>query len=182
MQNWQQAEQAYEEATRVAPNNILAHLEFAHYRFRRDLTDDRTVEALERAFSLAEVAPSKSVDLPSLYTELALGYLRTGRLLLAEEAARNAIALNPNLYTAYHMLGDALRRQGDNWGAIEAYKKALALGGTNSWIHFGLAAAYIEVGDLANAREEAQRLAVIDPQHPGLPALLDELDKLETLP
>lgn len=37
MENWQQAEQAYEEATRVAPNNIMAHLEFAHYRFRGDL-------------------------------------------------------------------------------------------------------------------------------------------------
>lgn len=137
---------------------------------------------MEKAASLAAMAPLKSVDLATLHMDLALAYLRTGRLLLAEEAARNAISLNPDFPSAYLYLGDALRRQGDNWGAIAAYKKSITLGGTNNWIYFGLAAAYLEAGDVANAKEEAKHLATVDPQHPGLQGLLDELEKLEANP
>jgi tetratricopeptide (TPR) repeat protein len=180
--DWQQADQAYEEAIRVAPNNIMAYLEFAHFRFRRDQLDQRTVEAMEKAISLATMMPLKSVDLATLNMDLALAYIRTGHLLLAEEAARNAISLNPDLQIAYLYLGDALRIQGDNWGAISQYKKAITLGETNSYLYYGLAAAYLQVGDVTNAREEVEHLATVSPQHPGLQGLLDELEKLDANP
>jgi tetratricopeptide (TPR) repeat protein len=201
--DWACTEQAYEEAIRLAPNNPLVHQAMASYRWGRALGGDRTEYELIRAIELAVALPpdaSQSLpssgdvvwmyerahmgrpDLPDLYTRLAGVYVWTGRPSLSEEAARKAIALAPSFPWAYHFLGDALRLQGKNPEAIIFYKKALAIGETSVWLHYGLARAYIGTGELSDAVQETQYLLMVNPLEPAFLSLDDELQKLGTTP
>lgn len=200
LENWPQAERAYEEAIRLAPENPLVHQVMAWYRWARALPSDRTEDELRIAIELASASPldphrtysarrdrsglytqvrTARLDLPELYARLAGICVWTGRLAQSEEAARQAIALNPNLPWAYHFLGDALRLQGNDREAITAYRKALAIGETSIWVNYGLAKAYLGVGDMSNAMKEAQYLVAADPQELRFRTLLDEIGKFE---
>jgi tetratricopeptide (TPR) repeat protein len=180
-EKWQEAEQAYEQAIRVAPDSALAHQTMAFFRWRRGWADEQTEQELEMAIRLALADPQAAsyIDFPWLYTDLALRYIQTGRPALAEEAARSAIALSPRIAYSHHFLGEALRLQGDSRGAIVELNLALELGSTNIWVRYSLAMAYLQAGALASAKQEAQRLATLDPQFEGLPALNTEIQKFE---
>ena len=201
--HWVEAEMAYEEAIRLEPNNPLVHKAMAYYRWRRALGGERTENELKKAIELAFEPPKLEyrdwssdvgsfrlnlhirtiiLDLPHLYSRLAGLYVWTDRYPLAEETARKAIALDPNLAWAYHFLGDALRLQGKMDEAITVYQKALTLEKTSLWLNYGLAIAFMEVGDFTSARREAHYLVSQDPQELRFRSLYDEIEEKKTSP
>jgi tetratricopeptide (TPR) repeat protein len=181
MERWQEAEQTYEQAILIAPDSALAHQVMAFFRWHRGWGGERTEQELQTAIRLALADPQTQdgIDLPWLYTDLALIYLQSGRPQLAEDVARRAIALDPGIAYSHHFLGEALRLQGDARGAIAELNRALELGSTNGWARYSLAMAYLQVGDLAKAKQQAQELAEQDPQFESLTALETEIRRFE---
>ncbi len=177
MANWRNAESAYEQAIRIAPESALPHQEMAFYRWRRGWSDARTEEELTKAISLAPKFPPNRLELQWLYTDLAATYVWTGRPILAERAARNAIVHGPAESYAYLFLGESLRAQGNYSEAIDAYKKALQLGGTNGWIEYGLAKSYMQIDELTRAKQVADHLATTSFDETAVRLLLDEIEK-----
>ncbi|MEM1171058.1 MAG: tetratricopeptide repeat protein [Cyanobacteria bacterium P01_H01_bin.35] len=74
-----------------------------------------------------------------------------------------AIRLNPNLFKAYHLLGDALASQGSFDEAISYYQKAIKLQ-PNTWVAYQkLGKALLEKGDFSEAVISFQRAIEINP-------------------
>ncbi len=69
----------------------------------------------------------------------------------AEECCRRALAINPNLASAYHTLGAAVQCQGRMAEAQVCYRKAIQLQPDFALAHYFLANVCKDVGDVGNA-------------------------------
>ena len=76
--------------------------------------------------------------------------------------AAAASALSPGLSEPQRLLGTYLRKTGDNAGAIQAYRTAIAIDPANAWAHFNLGNALQPPSE----RIDAFRKAIgADPKH-----------------
>lgn len=73
-------------------------------------------------------------------------------------AYRKAVALHDTFAEAYNNLGYALRLRGEYQPAVQAYRRALALRPNFPEAHEYLGMAYLELGMLAEARQELDAL------------------------
>ncbi len=81
----------------------------------------------------------------------ALGYEQPPEAAAAEKAAREALRLQPTLYTAYYHLGRALLPQQRYPEAIAIFEHLRELDPTNSFPDLGLGQAYLAQGDYDKA-------------------------------
>jgi protein O-mannosyl-transferase len=104
------------------------------------------------------VAAALSLAVLSVVARQQTSYWRDGETLF-----RHAIDCTSNNVLAYSNLGVALCDRGDDNGAIEEYKKALAIAPKCAVVHNHLADAYRQLGYYDKAIEECWRALAIEP-------------------
>lgn len=118
------------------------------------------------------------------HQEVAAFHLDRGRRLYAEEKDREAleelrrsIFLLPYQAEAHLLVGKIYLRSAHAREAIDALKIAIWSEET-AGAHVALADAYLQNGDVANARVSAQRALVLDPGSADAKALLERIEKV----
>ena len=84
---------------------------------------------------------------PELLVDLALLWHAQGLLRDATEACRAAVELAPGLVRAWYLMGDLLQEQDQHEEALEAFQRALSLGGDGARLLRLAALAYEQSGD-----------------------------------
>jgi tetratricopeptide (TPR) repeat protein len=102
--------------------------------------------------------------------ESAPAYLLAARMLLrrdyrpiAEQSARKAIALNPNLPQAHFLLGELALAQGQAAEAITEFQKEGDLDPLDGTVYERMGDAYIHVGDFDRAQQALNRAVLLEP-------------------
>ena len=107
--------------------------------------------------SYALSAFSRSVKLRGDYDEsrinLANAYIKAGRLTEAREHLDAALDINPRSAHAWHLIGNICRAEGDNAGALEAYREALGNAPYYAPPRVGAAIVHSRAGSLAEAKK-----------------------------
>lgn len=99
-------------------------------------------------------------EAPTPRLDLVSAQIKDGDFSAAEAAARQLVADDADIASAWSLLGTALLAQGKSGPAIEAFSRATAIE-EDPETSFNLAAAYLSAGDAGNAKEhidEALRL------------------------
>ena len=109
-------------------------------------------------------------------TDLAMQFLREGKVHECIECADRVIAANPDDALAYSILGAAYAQAGDHGMAIGAFEHALAAQ-KSARAHFNLARAYEESGRLQNALEQYQLAVQMDHTYRPPAEALNRLSK-----
>ena len=130
------------------------------------LQSGRAAEAVRHLRALLERYP----DNPEVWNHLGAALIQEGQLEEARAYLVRAVDRNPSSPTALANLGIALRRLERPAEAIPYLRRSLAIDPAAAVVRFELGAAYIAVGDVAGAREEATALRRLDP------ALAERLD------
>ena len=81
----------------------------------------------------------------------------------AEASARRALEIDPQSPEAYNLLGYVAALEGEASEAIENYRQAIALDGTDAEAHSTLAAAMLRHGDYEGALAEAEIALAMSP-------------------
>lgn len=63
----------------------------------------------------------------------------------------------------------------NNAKALEYYNRALQEGGSPFWIFYNRGQLYMTQGDMMNARDDIEKAASMNPNHPGIPGLLTQV-------
>jgi tetratricopeptide (TPR) repeat protein len=102
--------------------------------------------------------------------ESAPAYLLVARMLLrrdylpiAEESARKALALNPNLPQAHFLLGEIALANGTTADAIAEFEKERDLNPLDGAVYERLGDAYIRTGDFNLAQQALDRALLLEP-------------------
>ena len=151
------AEREAETRVRANPNNAKAWLDLgmAHLRLAQV---DRAVGDFRRA---ATLAPS----LGEPQSDLAYALWMRGNIDGAMEAARKALALDPNNPSALRYAGRLLLLHGgDRSEAIEHLEKAAQINPEETDAHFDLVMAYRAAGDTSNAWAQLRLLQTEFPE------------------
>jgi tetratricopeptide (TPR) repeat protein len=98
-----------------------------------------------------------------VFLELAEALRRRGQLEAAYKVARGGLARYPGLADAHDLLARILGDQGDLAGAFDAWVEALRIDPMRTSALKGIAFLYFRAGNVAEAREQLQRAAEIDP-------------------
>lgn len=98
------------------------------------------------------------------------------RLGRAEEALRRALALDPDAAAAMAVLGEVQMSRRHYAKAIESFEAALELIPSADRLHYPLAIAYRQLGDVEAARDHLELRGTVGLRHPD--PLLEELDEL----
>lgn len=143
---------------RVNPEDVAALVDRGVARLRlgnlADAADD-----FERAAALAPA----SAD---VQTHLAYGRMLQGRAQPALEAARKALALNPDHSSAHYYAGLLLSRSGgDLPQVIQHFERAVELNPDQTEIRFDLLSAYRQRGDATRAGLQLRLLRTVLPPH-----------------
>jgi adenylate cyclase len=118
--NWEEAEREYLRAIAINPNNAEVHHQYGLFLVCRE----RFGEAMSEGLRALELDPL------SLLVNLQIGwiYLHTGRLDDVIRQDRNMLEIEPKFQGAYWQMGIAYVAKGMYEEALDAYRKALALG------------------------------------------------------
>jgi tetratricopeptide (TPR) repeat protein len=102
--------------------------------------------------------------------ESAPAYLLAARMLLrrdyrpiAEQSARKAIALNPNLPRAHFLLGELALAQGQAADAITEFQKESDMSPLDGTVYERLGDAYIHIDDFDRAQQALNRAVLLEP-------------------
>ena len=133
-------------------------------------------QAVEHYRHAAAIAPE---DLPTLL-HLAQAQLNLNRPDLAEPLFKEAISRDPYPSSASALvgLGKIALSRNDPGEAIEYFETAVSMQPEASSIHYPLAMAYRQIGDLEKAREHLKKRGTKTPEFPD--PLMEELRKVRT--
>ena len=106
---------------------------------------------------------------------LAMAAIEQGRYDLALGYARAMLAADDRVASSWGLLGAALDRSGHPAAADSAYRRALALFPDWAEGHFGLGAALVNQGRLAEARSQLDTLRALEPGNTGIRWLEERL-------
>ncbi len=121
--NWARAIEYYQQSLRLNPEQPAVYRELA-----RALTQANRREAAALAwFEAFKREPSWASA--EQYFNLANALVKQGQLDSAKVCFRQAVRLQPKMAIAYEYLGRVLETQGDQAGALVAYRKALEVQG-----------------------------------------------------
>ncbi|MCX8052609.1 MAG: glycosyltransferase, partial [Armatimonadetes bacterium] len=132
-------------------------------------------KALPYLEKLTSVAPTDHAFTPQAFSRLANAYWALGRhedsLATAENALKKGI-VHPEIHYAK---GNALLALGEYEDAISAFEKAIDIGTSREWLGdpgvysykaiFGIARAWIGIGDYAKAAEYCEKVVAERPDH-----------------
>lgn len=118
---YDEAAAAFREAITISPRATGAYTALGDVEFRRGRTDEAVgaYRRLMAAYPYAYVA--------ELHRQVGLFELRGGRFEAAAQDLQQAVALDPQDWFAYHLLGHAYYRLGDFRSARAAWERALAV-------------------------------------------------------
>jgi tetratricopeptide (TPR) repeat protein len=134
----------------VDPNYVLGLC----YMDTRRYDDARKAFAGQYGFA-PESAPA--------YLLVARMLLRRDYLPIAEESARKALALNPNLPQAHFLLGEIALASGKSTDAIAELEKERDLNPLDGAVYERLGDAYIRTGDFERAQQALDRALLLEP-------------------
>ena len=165
------AEEVLRRAARIEPENpyLKARLAALLARIQRqDPVDGRSREIEE----LVDEALKQNRELaPARLARAHLALMR-GDWGAAEEAARRAIEIDPELVRAYGLLGEALLGQGRTEAAIEEASKALEIEGDEVWGRLVLAKVLVNAGRYNEAVSHYEEALELAPDNPNARANL----------
>jgi len=155
-----------------------------------ELQAGRPRAALDRFLKAWRLRQSDGGFTSDLIQKIALCHWELGQVPLALEALETGTALYPDFTDLYYLRGQILRASGQPWQAIEAYRRAVAIGeapahyttlhGAGTFLaRYGLGGAYEEVYLHPQAAREYYRALSTNPRL--TPALLDLLRILKEL-
>ncbi len=93
---------------------------------------------------------------------------RLGRYAVAEEYARRAVALRPNLAVAHTNLGNALSSQGRVDEALEAFQRAVAIAPRDPLARYNLGKTLADSGRWKDALGQYRRVLRVQPRFPQI--------------
>jgi predicted Zn-dependent protease len=140
--------------TRVDPDYVLALC----YMDTRRYDDARQTFSAQYGFS-ADSAPA--------YLLAARMFLRRDYLPIAEDSARKALALDPDLPMAHLLVGEVALAAARYDEAIAEFGKEIALNPTEGLSYERLGDAYIRTGDFANASVALNKAVLLEPGTSG---------------
>ena len=122
------------------------------------------------ALEAARAEYEKALALPvgekaPIFNNLGLIFYQTGRIDLAEDIFRQAIASQPTFAKAYTNLGIIRIDRGDATEAVRLLRTALALAPESAEAHNALARAYYESGQTDPALRHCRRAIALDPEN-----------------
>lgn len=109
------------------------------------------------------------------HLNLASAFMETGQWTRAEHAFHQAANLNPRLPFPHAGLGACLARQTRHAEAIESYRTAQSLGGSNPQTYTQLALSQHALGDTAGARQSLVEALRLDPSYAPAKQALESL-------
>jgi len=118
--NWQEAQQQYQKALAVQPDNAIAANNLSYLLLEHN-------GSLETALTLAQTARRVMPDSPNTADTLASVYLRRGNYQLAEDLLNEAVKKSPENQSYRYHLGLAYQGMKDSAKAKAAFQKALNL-------------------------------------------------------
>ena len=168
------------EAARVCYRNALAlapkDFRWAYLLGRLLESQGDLRQAVERYQQAAAIQPD---DLPALL-HLAQAQLSLNRPNLAEPLFREAVSRDPYPSSASALvgMGNISLSRNDPEAAIEYFETAVSMQPEANSIHYPLAMAYRQIGDLEKAREHLRKRGTRTPEYPD--PLMEELRQLRT--
>src|SRR5262249_40132450 len=170
------AKEAIEQALKVNPNAIDAHLLVAEMAL-----DDRRRDDAREAIDKALAVNPKSLD--ALSMKAAVDFVE-GKQTEFDNQVKAVLAINPTYGDVYRVAGDHAARNYLFDGAVALMRRALALDDANAMAHASLGMALLRTGDEPAARKSLERAFKDDPYNVvtfNSLALLDSLDKFQTV-
>jgi tetratricopeptide (TPR) repeat protein len=182
---------AYEQAIVLEPNNVLLYVPLA----RLLALEGQPVEAIRRAQQTTEMAPEnapawailgmaydwngdvpeaidackRAIELDPTYAEgyayLAEAYADAVRWADANKAIQTSLQLDDRSVDAHRNHGYVLEMQGNYWGAVEAYERALEIHPNLAYIHIAVGKNYRALYNLDAALSSFQRAIELDPDN-----------------
>jgi protein O-GlcNAc transferase len=162
----EEAKVALEAAVRLAPGELLAHLQLAR---AYEQSDDWS-GAVDQLQALRRLAPGD----PEHMYGLGQAYLR-----LSETCLRRLHALHPDSARSHQAQAHSYRLQGRPELALEAFKQAARADPTLAEVHLAMAQIYVEQKRWADARREIALERDVVPESAGARALERHLQALE---
>jgi len=160
----ERAFQAYKRALRLAPESPDVNYNAAYF-FLRQRNYIKAVEHLthfighgsdpERIRRAERVVKElKSQDLLDNLFKEAYDFIRMGRERDGIAKVKEFLALHPDVWNAWFLLGWAHRRLGEYVEGRQAFDRAIQLGGNQTDTYNELAICLMELGDLAESRRQ----------------------------
>jgi tetratricopeptide (TPR) repeat protein len=113
-----------------------------------------------RTVTTANFSPDQAIKLAQQYAE-------AGRIGAATTLCRQILRARPDWSPALHLQGILAFRSDDFSGAINAMRRAVAVGGASAGCHHDLGVLYGFVGQIAEARQQYEKAIALDPGAPG---------------
>lgn len=171
---WARAEAALLTARNLRPEDYAAWVLLGDFYAAIGTRMDRA------AFSLAHGAYERAVSLAPHHARLHVAW---GQVFLAEdrpdaalERFYRAVDLDATDGLAFRLIGDVELAQGHPEAALAAYRDAVRWSPEAAPAHLGLARAYLMLGDSSSARDALKRAVALDPHHPAVRAVQDQLN------
>lgn len=166
----------------AAGNSLLASAtgnDRAHdaYLLGRYYWNQRTQESIERSIGYFEQALVRDPDYALAYSGLADAWSLSieygdrpapDAKIRANEYARKALALNPNLAEAHASLGMVLNQSGDLEGALAEYQAAVELQPGYAMAQMWLGTLLLGMDDAIGASQRLEAALALDPLHPSV--------------
>lgn len=148
--------------TKVDPNYVLALCYIDVHRY------DDARHALARQYGFEP-------DSAAAYLVAARLFLRRENLVAAQEFARKAVALNPQLPLAHLLLGEVALAGEQLKEAIEEFEKEKSLNPLYGGLYDRLGDAYSRAGDYQRAQQALERALLLEPYATGPYILLGKV-------
>lgn len=154
-------------------NRALAHFRVAvrlhpvldrhFYLGRLASVSPAVLEAVETGIREALESPETTVPPYDIHRFMADVYMRMGRLRKARESLEAAAAVTSSPQVAFLMIGHTLAQEGDDEGALEAYRRAAEAAPDyyRAWRHLGLTLSRLQRHD--EAVEAVSRARALNP-------------------
>ena len=133
-----EAEQLFEQALQVSPNDERAHRHYADTLWQ----NGNHTEALNHMREAVRLGGEE----PELLVQLGRMYLSSGNHAAAERSARKALGKQRDLATAWSLLADLDHAAGRSREALAKYHRAIACGDQSDWVRYAVAGIYSETG------------------------------------
>jgi O-antigen ligase len=171
---WQRAEIA------LLTARDLRSLDFSSWAWLGDFYGAIGVHMDPGAFTLAHQAYGQATSLSPnrarLYVAWGQIYLIEDRPELALDRFYQAVDLDATDDLAFRLIGDVQLALENPEGALEAYQEAVHWAPEAPLAHLGMARSYVALGQPADARSAWERALALDPGHPAIRAVQQELD------
>lgn len=163
--DYERAITLYEDAIRIEPLYITAHMEIAHAcieLYRTYEKEPRLIERIQLAADRIYQIEGETAEYLMIMSSLARS---TGKLDEALELAKRAVSADPKLAVGYSALAFAYQHFGMLPEAANAREQNVVLNSNNLSVHFNLMVVLSELGDAERITKAADRALPVFTRH-----------------